>query len=385
MGLTEQGQRERAIERLLRSGASPQLAARAEADASALCVDGETLAAWSSGALAQADAARVEEHVADCARCQTMLAAFARTEPVIDAPAAWWKRAQIRWLVPLATAATVAAIWVAVPQRNQPAERFESPTPPVMRDSAPAPAAPGPIVRPGTTRGQTASTPATPGASARRELDAAPPMMDAVAPPAAGAGTDKSARAGAAADLKLSARERAADRFAGAEQNQRSAAPSAAPPGTPPPSSPATSTAARAPAPPPAPREASVVVAPETRQFFAKAASEFESPGGGTRWRIVDGQVQRSTTQGKSWEPIALPSPALVTAGHSPAPSVAWVVGRAGAIFVSTDGLRFERVPFPQPLDLAAVLAVDDSQATVTTMDGRVFGTSDRGITWIQP
>ena len=64
---------------------------------------------------------------------------------------------------------------------------------------------------------------------------------------------------------------------------------------------------------------------------------------------------------------------------------MAWFVGRGGVIFVTPDGVRLERVPFPTPIDLAAILAIDDRQATVTTMDGRVFGTSDRGITWIQP
>jgi photosystem II stability/assembly factor-like uncharacterized protein len=57
-------------------------------------------------------------------------------------------------------------------------------------------------------------------------------------------------------------------------------------------------------------------------------------------------------------------------------------VGRAGAIFVTTDGTRFESVPFPEPVDLVTVAAIDDRQASVTTADGRRFATSDRGASW---
>ena len=114
--MANESQRYHAVERLLRRGVgAPGVPAAADA-----CVHGETLAAWSSGALAPAAAARVETHLADCDRCQSMLAAFARTEPVIAARAPFWQRAQVRWLVPLATAATVAAIWVATPQRDEP-------------------------------------------------------------------------------------------------------------------------------------------------------------------------------------------------------------------------------------------------------------------------
>jgi hypothetical protein len=357
-----------AMERLLRSGAS----VGGRAGAGALCIDGETLAAWSSGVLAPADAARVETHLADCDRCQSMLAAFARVEPVAVAPPGLVDRSfSVRrlarrsfsgggWLVPLATAATVAAIWVAIPQRNEPAETFiaESretlpPQPPAAR-SEPAPEQPAP-----TFRDQTASSPTAQSAQPKREADAAQKRTEKGKEEAA-AQQYATRGAGAAADTL------ADDRF-GAAAARRAPPPSAA-----------------APAAPPAAE--SLAVAPETRQLLARSAgADFASPDGTTRWRIAGGQVQRSTTQGRVWEVVTLPSPATVTAGHSPAPSVTWVVGSAGAIFVTTDGVRFERVPFPHAVDLAAILAVDDRQATVTTVDGRVFGTSDRGVSWISP
>ena len=370
--MADRDQRDRAIERLLRSGAG------AGAGAGAACVDGETLAAWSSGALAQTDAARVEEHLADCARCQAMLAAFARTEPV--APAPWlarlrfsegaWRGYRVRWLVPLATAAVVAAIWVAGPRPNAPAPsiadsgqiaQLESPS--ALPESVPAPPVPPPAASraPAQLRDQVAANPTTQSAPPQREADVAQERQEKkevqrdTAPSADASARDSFARRDRAAEGALSAR----------------AAPSAP----------------TAPPPPPAaaPLAEAVTIAPETRQLLAKAPAEFESPGGATRWRVVNGQVQRSTTEGKSWELVALPSAATLTAGHSPAPSVVWVVGRGGAVFVTTDGNRFARVPFPHAVDLASILAVDDRQATVVTVDGRVFGTSDRGTNWFQP
>ena len=86
----------------------------------AACVDAETLAAWADGGLPKAEAAAVELHLAECERCTAMVATFARTTP--DAPAAesLWTRWHLRWLVPLATAATVAALWVLVPRPDSP-------------------------------------------------------------------------------------------------------------------------------------------------------------------------------------------------------------------------------------------------------------------------
>ena len=82
----------------------------------AACVDAETLAAWVDEGLPKAEAAAVEMHLAECERCTAMVATFARTIP--DAPVAesLWTRWHLRWLVPLATAATVAAVWVLVPR-----------------------------------------------------------------------------------------------------------------------------------------------------------------------------------------------------------------------------------------------------------------------------
>ena len=80
------------------------------------CVDAETLAAWADGGLPKTEAVAVELHLSECDRCTAMLATFVRTTPEIPATGSLWQRWHLRWLVPVATAATVAALWVLIPR-----------------------------------------------------------------------------------------------------------------------------------------------------------------------------------------------------------------------------------------------------------------------------
>src|SRR4029078_4505803 len=87
------------------------LRGRMTPDPAAGCLDSEALAAWSGGALDARARGAVERHPADCARCQALLAAMARTEPQ-PAPSRWWRPSTFGWLAPLAAAA--AAILVLI-------------------------------------------------------------------------------------------------------------------------------------------------------------------------------------------------------------------------------------------------------------------------------
>jgi len=49
---------------------------------------------------------------------------------------------------------------------------------------------------------------------------------------------------------------------------------------------------------------------------------------------------------------------------------------------VSKDGQTWQRVEFPEAVDLVAIVAQNDSTATVTAADGRMFSTTDGGKTW---
>ena len=112
---------------------------------------------------------------------------------------------------------------------------------------------------------------------------------------------------------------------------------------------------------------------------------EIVSPDPTTRWRVVStGQVERSTNGGARWERATLPEAATLTGGSSPSPSICWLVGRTGSIYVTTDGLRFVRVPFPDRTDFVSIQATDGRRATVVTIDGRTMRTDDQGATWIR-
>jgi photosystem II stability/assembly factor-like uncharacterized protein len=104
-----------------------------------------------------------------------------------------------------------------------------------------------------------------------------------------------------------------------------------------------------------------------------------------TRWRVIGtGRVERTTNGGAQWAPATLPESATLTGGSSPAPSICWLVGRTGAIYVTTDGLRFIKVPFETRTDFISIQALDARRATVTTSDGRTMRTEDQGATWFR-
>jgi hypothetical protein len=338
------------------------------------CVDAETLAAWADGGLSKAEADAVELHVSACDRCTATLATFIRATPEPQVAESLWQRWQLRWLVPVATAATVAGLWVLMPRPQNIATTPESaaivrspetpqapqisqaPPPPASdssfaRQSAPAPA-PGTIARkaaeqegrPATREGR-ADAKAAPEA-AREGFAAAPPPPDA----------DQRS-----ADLQSAPAPAAAAGAIG-----EAARPAA--------TSPAGNAELR--------RERSV-------QTFsaALAPAQFEvvSPDPMTRWRAIGpSRVERSTNGGAQWQPATMPESATLTGGSSPSPSICWLVGRTGAVYVTTDGVRFARVPFPERTDFVSIQAMDGRRATVSTIDGRTFRTEDQGATWVR-
>ena len=356
--------RDQSVDRLLKQ----TLSGGAIASTPGACVDGETLAAWTAGTLRTAEAAAVEQHLADCDRCQAMLATFVRATPAQPAPEPLWRRWRLPWLVPLATAATAVALWVAAPA-NRPevanpqsdeavatATRLETPTAPSVQAPPEAPTAPV---------GNTAAN----ELSDRRTLQAPVPQ----APAESSGQFARAERGNRAADEAPSAGRQSLEVLA-------PPAPAASPEGN----IRADARAKLAEADADGKKE---VASPARALSAARqvAAVEIVAPGGATRWRVTGGsQLERSTSSG-SWEPVTLPSPAVLTAGSAASPSVCWIVGRAGAVFVTTDGVRFVRVSFPEAVDLVAVSAIDGRGATVTAADGRSWRTTDQGRTWAAP
>src|SRR5437764_5937830 len=97
------------------------------------CIDTETLAALSDGALSARERAAAESHASGCARCQALLAAMARTAPPAP-PRKWWRTSTVRWLVPLAAGAAAIVVWISMPRA--PLEQHVVPPPAAAQTSA---------------------------------------------------------------------------------------------------------------------------------------------------------------------------------------------------------------------------------------------------------
>jgi len=333
------------------------------------CVDAETLAAWAEHGLAAAEAAAVELHLSNCARCQEVLAAFVRSQPQAAVVIPFWSRPAVRLgAAGLAVAASVTlVVWTnRPPSVPEPASTMASremeaplPVPPVAAPEPPRPAEP------------------TRQAEVRRSQQAAKP-----APlPAPGGGVPAAAVPPAVV-----------------------LPPAPLPTAAPPPPQPVQVTAA-APTTPTVvlmdamaekvgPDVAAIeIVAPDPLASASRMAARggvAAGRAGGVpvpaRWRILGGtRVQRSGDGGTTWAVATLPSaqPFVLTAGSASSQTVCWLVGRDGAVFVSRNGLTFEPVPLPQRVHLRSVQAIDALRAVVATDDGRTFSTSDGGVTWV--
>ena len=347
--------REASIEHLLRR-LRPGRIGSPPPDTGASCLDADVVAAWADGTLGGHALAAAEAHVADCSRCLALVAAMARTDP---SPAAGDRRSwglTLRWLAPLAAAATAVAVWVAVP-RNEPPVPESAP----IRTEAPA------------SRQSKEQLPATPNTGeelrARRDGRLDEPK-------------DRSANT---PSEQLQARaENVAPRTENIAPKQEDAAVDNV-------GRLADATNARPAAAPPA--DARENSAPErtlgrSRPVAATAKAMaidivIVSPDPLVRWRIAAaGVVQRSTNGGSTWEALSTGVNAELTAGASPSPSVCWLVGRAGTVLLSTDGRQWQPVSFPERADLIAVRASDARTASVTTADGLTYSTANGGLTW---
>lgn len=272
-------------------------------------VPAEALAAWAEGRLAAAEAAAVETHLASCARCQETLAVFARTDPephldpsVVSGPR-WFRW---RWAVPLAAAATAAAIWVAVPD-NPNQDEFERTVAPSLEQRAAAPR----------------DTAAAPREMASVPRDTA--SADAAAQPADEQPKPQSSRRDQASALEDRA-EKQEKRTAAANEADRDLKADASPAAPP--------AAARAPEAPAAPDQARLRT--ETLSGLQRQApvADVVSPDPLVRWRIVPpGRLERSTDGGKSWAAMTLPQPVDLIAVRAPT--------AMSAIATAADGRQF--------------------------------------------
>jgi hypothetical protein len=288
------------------------------------CLDAEALAAWVDGGLSPSEQSRAEAHVADCARCQALLGTMTRITPApADARIVPAPRRWLPWAVPLAAAAAAVILWVSIPR----SELHDLQPPPMASAQATRPEQPGEVVSPLQSPSASLSTSSAP----------APPPRPVEPPPAA----ELRKEAGVPAD------------------------PVASPP------------------PPAADATASNAVAARSAFADNAASRDIVSPDPMVRWRVAGSDVQHSVDGGGSWTTTPTGVTTTLLAGAAPSPTVVWIVGLDGAVLLSTDGRTWQRLPFPENVDLVSVRARDARAATLTARDGRKFSTADAGGTWV--
>ena len=409
------------------------------------CPDPERVAAWSEGALAPADAAALETHLADCSRCQAVIASFAATEGVESAPVVanpgrvvpFTARQAMKWALPLAAGiAATFGVWtmtrdtvidVVAPADRSAAESSQAlgtPVPPYTPPAAPSPApaaqSGSPASerrpaerdaaktsvdllrdRPASANPQGQMTPvATP--TFRTAASPPPPPPAVVSPPPARPDPRASTITGLPQStinvtidgvVKPGARQDAVEALA-LEAKPIAQFASSAIGGV------AERTAANA---------VGGTTAGASGTTTGRAAGGGRGGGGGragggagvarvsapdllkaettdlpAHWRIfVGNRVERSRDNGLTWTAIKIDSSLpSITNGAAPAGQICWLIGARGLVLVSADATTFTRVAPPAEVDLVSIQAADERSAVVTAADGRTFTTIDGGKTW---
>jgi hypothetical protein len=264
-------------------------------------VPAEALAAWAEGRLAAAEAATIDTHLSSCVSCQEMLAVFARTD--LENVESGFSRTRSaafsrswfrwRWAVPVAVAATAAAIWVAVP--NDPGEdEFERTIAPAIEERPAAPAPPA-------SADSTAPIPPEKARPVESRRDAAASGFD-----------DRAEKQASSANER--------------DQDLKREAP------------PAAAEAARAPDAPPPSEQARLRTEAFTGAQRQAAITEATSPDPLVRWRIIPpARLERSTDGANTWEPVSLPQQINLAAVRAPSATTAIVTAADGRQFRTDD------------------------------------------------
>ena len=342
-----------------------------------VCPDAASLAAYADNGLTPDERRRVEAHAADCATCLEHLALLGAISLDREAPEpsrSWLVR--WGWLVPVATAVVVVAVWLRLPEQKS----SEDAGPPASaRTQAVAPAAPEQEVAPSSDLAATQATAERDAQAKAKQRQAA--RTSQAAPARAAAPLEK--KADALAPLERRDQERQEVAATSPVPPAASEAPAAAPP------SPATVQARKAsdenfqrqrvgaaskvatPAAPAAPTLADAT----KEEVRAEPASTRES------YRAFGSRIEQSKDGGATWR-TALSDPQSTFTSVGCAPGGGCWIGTADGQIVRPTPDGFSRSVLPVRARVVAITSSGSQAAVVTVEGGRRFRTTDGGSSW---
>jgi hypothetical protein len=120
-----------------------------------------------------------------------------------------------------------------------------------------------------------------------------------------------------------------------------------------------------------------------TRQTLLRPVLTAAAPQGRIEWRFyADGRIERYDQRLKSSESTTSPVEAELLAASAPSEKICWAAGRRGAMIRTTQGLQWKAVGSPSDENLVFIDAQDELRATVRTVSGKSYVTTDGGKTW---
>jgi hypothetical protein len=367
------------------------------------CPDPAELAAFYEGTLSRDEHAGIERHASNCARCGAELAVLARLAALDQSqssPSRGFLAWRWRWLVPLATAVVVFAVWADMGHR--PEEISEQAKTPAEQQPAAAP--PSPLTRqedrakeydqvvppaegtrkPSTGDEQERGGMATPGAANTAAVRRTAPPPPASPPPVLERKELGQAAAGAPAapapsEPPASAGEPEAYEFRVLEDTAR--APQRAEETVAPPK-------ARSGAEPLAKDSAASARADASRNKSADLRAA--AAKGLLMVRFTDailiraggGRIERSVDAGVTWRAEYSGATDDLLVGTCPSAEGCWFGGEGGRILQREISGQWSERQAPGGTAVVRIDAENTLRATVTTREGRRFVTADGGRSW---
>jgi hypothetical protein len=318
------------------------------------CPDADVLAAYLDATLAPSERAAVEAHAADCSRCALQLGTIVRLEDESGhpqhAPRRHWLP-RLAWMVPVATAVLVAAIYVARPSDVPPATNAGGRDRVAAPIDTPAPAAELNHASPPASASDSETAPSLARKATRPPLKAGPSAV--LEKPSRDTVRREQQR------LEKSALEQ--DQFA--DRTPAPAAPVPAPSERRPPRTNAGGAA--------------------SSMLDASPLLVVRSPDARVLWRVTGIHIERSADGGSRWTDEG-PAAPHVTAGAAPSADVCWLATESGTVLRRNEAGSWLDVSPPTRASIARIESTAVLGATVVYTDGTTQTTVDGGRTWTQ-